>query len=289
MGTMKNLVFPVLLFVVWGNAKLFADVFAMENKSEVLYGQGVHAFFDGDYKGAIRLLKQVEQLGSEDPRPYYFLAIANHRLGNDNLADEQFRKAARLEWEGQAIRDYNVSDALRRIQGNERLYIEMYRRQAKIDWQKAEQRRRDAKYEKGKSEEKDVLATLAKSFVGAAPFGARSVDPFRDAENDGKNLIPSDDAVVTPVRKAATDKTKGETKDEEEPGVARTQTSKTSVLKTEEESDDNESDGMEGEKKADTKKEESDDKDDSFADTDMKKEEKKETKEDTADDDDPFK
>lgn len=189
-GTITKLFGAIVALLICGaGVSAFADVYTKENRADVLYGQGVHAFFEGEYQGAVRLFKQIEQLGGEDPRPYFFLGLAYKRLGNTDLADAAFKKAAKLEWDGRAVRDYNVSSAMRRIQGNERIYVEGYRNQAKADWMKTEKRRQKELYGKTKTEEKDVLKSISESFVGAAPFGARSVHPFRTAENKREDQV----------------------------------------------------------------------------------------------------
>lgn len=219
MSKKGRLVFAlIMLFVCSGYARVSGQVFSKENQAELLYGKGVHAFFDGDYRESLQLLGQVEKLGSEDPRPYYFMALAYHRMKQDDKADEFFRKAARFEWVGQAMRDYKVSDALRRIQGAERLYVEMYRKQAKIDWQKEEKVRQQEKYGLQKTRDKDVLNALAQSFVGTAPFGARSVDPFR-TPSDAVDAEPTTKAGKNPAqsRKPATPKRKSKSAPKKSP------------------------------------------------------------------------
>ncbi|GHT26076.1 hypothetical protein FACS18942_02790 [Planctomycetales bacterium] len=173
-----------------------AGVFDKEMQSENLYGQGVHAFFNGEYETAAGLFKQSEKLSSQDPRTYFFLALSYHRLLKEDLAETTFKKAAELEWEGQKFRDYNVSDSLRRIQGKERIYVEKFREQAKKNWQNQETKRRSELYGKEQAKDDAVLKALAGSFVGAAPFGAKSLHPFR-TENDLKenSEIPADDLI----------------------------------------------------------------------------------------------
>ncbi|MDR1923039.1 MAG: hypothetical protein LBQ66_01595 [Planctomycetaceae bacterium] len=176
----------VLLFVCPCRA-VSADFFADENQAEVLYGQGVHKFFDRDYKGAIAIFDRVESLASEDPRPYYFKAIALYRLNAKSAdADKYFKLAAKLEWEGRAVREYNVPDAIRRIQGNERLHVEKYRTDAKVAWQKTESARNDIKYGYQKQRDKEIVADVSRSFVGTADFGANTPDPLNINETNNK-------------------------------------------------------------------------------------------------------
>jgi len=202
-----------VLFLVLCAGSLFADVFAKENDAESLYGKGVHAFFDADYRSAIKFLSKVAELDSEDPRPYFFGGLAQLRLGHDDEAEAMLKQAAAFEWSGRSTREFNVSDALKRIQGLERLYIESFRRQAKLEAEQADQNRQLEKYGQEQDEHKSILAKLAKGselpppepsrFIGVAPFGARSIDPFRDPNgvDNADKLIPADG--VTPITKSS--------------------------------------------------------------------------------------
>ena len=264
---------------------LLAGVFDKENEAENLYGKGVHAFFDANYRGAVKLLKKVEELGSEDPRPYFFLGIALSRLGKGEEAEATLKKAAALEWEGRSARDYNVSDAIKRIQGTERLFVESFRRQAKADWEAGDQIRLEKRYGQEKAAGKSILAQLAKGselpppeksqFVGVAPFGARSVDPQRysDAKDGVDNLVPTDDVKPTPLAKT-------EKEDAPKP--------KAKAAKKEDVADDDEKEKP----AAATAEEEEKDSEDPFGMSDDEKKDdkpKKEEKKEEADDDDPFK
>jgi tetratricopeptide (TPR) repeat protein len=183
-----------VLFTCCNIVSLFGVTEFKVSRSESLYGKGVHAFFDKDYEGAISLLTQAEQLGSEDPRPYYFLALSHFRLKQNDKADDYFKKAARFEWEGQSVRDYDVSGALRRIQGNERLHVERYRHQAKLDWQHAEKRKRDILYANEKANEKRILTEMAKHPVVMVPFGAQSIDPLGTGKKIEVQILEGSDS-----------------------------------------------------------------------------------------------
>jgi hypothetical protein len=210
--SMTNRFFLSLLFLVCAAAVLScrlcsAGVFDKETQAEDLYGQGVHAFFGGEYDAATDLFRQSKELVSQDPRVYFFLALSYRRLQKDDLAEPLFEKAAQLELNVQRYRDYNVSDALRRIQGNERIFVEKFREQAKKNWQSQEVKRRSGLYGKEQKKDDAVLKAIADSFVGAAPFGARSLHPFR-TENDTKEntVVPADDLVPQASVKSDTSK-----------------------------------------------------------------------------------
>jgi hypothetical protein len=277
-----------VLFVCCNVVLLFGDTEFKVNRSENLYGKGVHAFFDKDYAGAVDLLTQAEQLGSEDPRPYYFIALAHFRLKQNDKADDYFKKAARFEWEGQAVRDYYVSEALRRIQGNERLHVERYRNQAKLDWQHAEKRKRDILYANEKSVEKRILTEMSKHPVAVVPFGAKSIDPLGTGKkievpiadvdsNKPKKELPETDETAPSNNTGNTksdDKKIAETPQEKEENdpFANDQNNKTEDSKTENEnnemnktsSDNSDNNNNNNNNKDENKKEESDDDDDPF-------------------------
>ena len=280
MGKKISVLTLVLVLIGGMSAQASGNVFAVENEAEALYGRGVHAFFSDDYQETVHLLAEVEKLGSQDPRPYFFIALAQRRLGKNEEAEKNFKKAARLEWEGRAARDYKVSEALRRIQGNERLFVEKYRTQARLEWQKTEKRRQEILFGERKARDREIMATLAKPVVGTAPFGANSVNPF---------------GTISPVEKAVSEAAQA-TKETEEP--ATEVEPKVSTTKTDKAEDDDPF-GMSEDKEAKEDKKEKtespmteDEEDDPFADSDdtKKAEEKKEEKkaDDDEDEDDPF-
>jgi hypothetical protein len=254
----RNCFLATLCFVLWVScnvALLFADTLFKVSRSEHLYGKGVHAFFDKDYSGAIDLLTQAEQLGSEDPRPYYFLALAHSRLKHNDKANEYFKKAAQFEWEGQAARDYNVSEALRRIQGNERLNIERYRTQAKLDWQKMEKRKRDILYAKEKNNEKRILTEMAKHPVAVVPFGAQSIDPLKTGKKI--EVLLSNDSDSLPKTESPKVNTTAAS-DDEEKSKSTEKTTLTKDDKEKENEDENENKNKEEDEKEKEKSEDDD-------------------------------
>lgn len=164
----------------------YAQVFAKQRQAEALYGHGVHAFFDKDYKGAVELFAQAEKLGTSDPRVYFFSALSHLRLNKRGDADSFFKKAAKLEQESLSARDYNVSAAISRIQGLERMLVEGYRRQARQNWQNAEKKRREMMYAAEKEKEEAVLRNVTKIKPVEVEFGARSLDPSAVGEKPQK-------------------------------------------------------------------------------------------------------
>lgn len=118
------------LGLVLGGLALSSGAQAQEGAYTELYGYGVHRYFAGDYQEAQRVLNDVVNSGTEDPRPLYFRGLTQHQLGMTDVAKADFEAAARLEASGK--RAVNVSFALQRIQGPVRQEIEMLRLNARI-------------------------------------------------------------------------------------------------------------------------------------------------------------
>ncbi len=95
-----------------------------------LYGDGVHAFFSGDCAGAYMSLSTAIRDGSQDPRAFYFRALAEMRLGREPDAVADLQKGAALETADINGRFF-VGRSLERIQGPTRAVLEQYREQAR--------------------------------------------------------------------------------------------------------------------------------------------------------------
>jgi hypothetical protein len=105
-----------------------------------LYGQGVHAYFARDYMAAEELLNRAVELGSQDPRAFYFRGLARSSYGADPTID--FQEGARLEATSRV--GVNVGQALIRIQGPHRVRIEKARQDARLFAQQQRQQSRQA-------------------------------------------------------------------------------------------------------------------------------------------------
>ncbi|MDR3183167.1 MAG: hypothetical protein LBT89_09675 [Planctomycetaceae bacterium] len=169
---------------------LFAGPFAAVNQAEVDYGRGVHAFFAGDYKAALGFFQQVEKSGSNDPRPYYYAGLTYKRIKNKEKSEEYYKKAASLEFGENIKREYDVSDALHRIQGRERLIVEQYREEARAKWQAEEKKRNEVKFNEQKERERQIVESFAKpnppqddkvlqALTQPADFGAKPIEPLK--------------------------------------------------------------------------------------------------------------
>lgn len=270
----------------------FENAFDKSNQAEVLYGKGVHAFFEGNYRETVDFVKQVDKIGTSDPRPFFFMGLALHRLGQEQAAGVVLKKAAEMEWSGRTDQYYNVSEAIRRIQGRERLYVEGFRDRAKAEWQKSEKRRSLELYGRDRDEQDSILQTLSGSFVGAAPFGARSIHPFRSEENkrDEHLIEEHTDLSGKPTTEANVDKTEPKAKK----GAVKVDT----AIEIDEDEDDPfaetapKKDDAKVAAKDDMDNEIDEDEDDPFAEAAPKKDEKKDEKKSESEDDpfgeDPF-
>jgi len=99
----------------------------------VAYGNGVHAFFSGDFASSHDELSSVIEAGSNDPRVHYFRGLAALKLGRMDEAEADFQQGANLEAEGRgAVSSHVVSRALERVQGCDRLKLEEYRSRARV-------------------------------------------------------------------------------------------------------------------------------------------------------------
>lgn len=94
-----------------------------------LYDRGVNAYFAGRGSDAEAALSEAIQWNPQDPRAYYFRALALLRQGRSDEARGDMLTGAMLE--AQAPRHYAVGAALERVQGSERLMLERYRRDAR--------------------------------------------------------------------------------------------------------------------------------------------------------------
>ncbi len=99
----------------------------------VAYGNGVHAFYDGDFQCSYDALSSVIEAGSNDPRVHYFRGLAALKLGRMDEAEADFQQGANLEADGRgAVSSHAVSRALERVQGCDRLKLEEYRSRARV-------------------------------------------------------------------------------------------------------------------------------------------------------------
>jgi tetratricopeptide (TPR) repeat protein len=145
------------------------------------YGNGVHAYNEGDYQCSYDELSRVIEAGSNDPRVFYFRGLAALKLGRTDEADADFQQGANLEADGVGGRV--VSRALERIQGCDRLKLEQFRSQARVA---AVQRDREAirqRYSDIYEAEPEVLRRRRPEPVEPVPApAAKETKPAAEAE-----------------------------------------------------------------------------------------------------------
>ena len=95
-----------------------------------VYGDGVHSFYAGDFQQSHNYLSEVVDLGTDDPRVYYFRGLSALQLGKRKAADADFKKGADFEAKRGNMR--TVSRAIERIQGPDRLLLEQCRATARL-------------------------------------------------------------------------------------------------------------------------------------------------------------
>ncbi len=103
---------------------------ASDPSVRAVYGEGVHSFYAGNFQQSHDYLSQVIEIGTDDPRVYYFRGLSALRLGSPAEADKDFSKGATFEAERGNTR--TVSVALERIQGQDRLLLERSRLKARL-------------------------------------------------------------------------------------------------------------------------------------------------------------
>ena len=194
------------------NGNLFAnDELAVTE----LYGQAVHSYFDGEYEAAHKSLSDAIDLGTDDPRVYYFRGLSKMRLGRSEEATKDFEQGGKLEAQG-AAQFYPVGRSLERIQGTERVAIEKVRKQARIAIRLRQKKIEAARIEAFKRDERlrksgpaVKLGTPSANTVGEddpfgtsgapaeksdAPVPAKPSEPAKDADPFGSPAKPAEPA-----------------------------------------------------------------------------------------------
>jgi hypothetical protein len=93
-------------------------------------GDGMHAYYAGDYDRAYDALTNAIEAGTDDPRGYYFRGLAALRLGRTSEAEADFTTGADRELANGSMR--RVSLSLERVQGPDRLTLERFRARARL-------------------------------------------------------------------------------------------------------------------------------------------------------------
>ena len=127
---------------------------------EQFYGEGVHAYNQGDYIGAYNSLSSAIKGGTNDPRAYYFRGLAYLKLGRDPEAKADFQAGAELEV-GDSADVYPVNRSLERVQGSSRQVLEQYRTSVHAAAVQRREAERQVRYEQRAAAEQDVLRRVS--------------------------------------------------------------------------------------------------------------------------------
>ena len=182
--------FRSIVVLVGGLASLWANSLPAQNV--ILgqkYGQGVHAYFSGDYSQAFEQLTAAIEGGSKDPRAFYFRGLSYLQFGRPQEAKQDFQKGADLE-SRDVNKFYDVSKALERVQGSARTELENYRVEARMAVMQQVENLRKARYEAIQREESRVLRDLPPAAPEpiktpeptAEPAAETAADPFAAPE-----------------------------------------------------------------------------------------------------------
>ena len=128
------------LAAVIGSASVQADT----PLSRDFMGSGMHAYHAGSFQQSIDDLTAAIEAGCQDPRAYYFRALAMLEQGREDEAVADMQEGALLESGGPG--GIVVGRSLERVQGRNRLMLERYRRRALIEQQARDQRRIEQRY-----------------------------------------------------------------------------------------------------------------------------------------------
>lgn len=102
---------------------------APSREADEFYSRGVRAYFAGNNQDAELYLSLAAELRPDDPRIYYFRALALVRQGRTEEARGDIMVGGALE--AAHPQRYPVGSALQRVQGGERLTLERVRTEAR--------------------------------------------------------------------------------------------------------------------------------------------------------------
>lgn len=175
----------------------------------VAYGNGVHAYYDGDYQCSYDELSGVIEAGSHDPRVYYFRGLAALKLGRLDEAEADFQQGANLEAEGRGAQSSRtISLALERVQGCDRLKLERYRGQARVAMLQRDRELTRRRYSDIEDAEADVLRRRrperiepAEQLAAPAPKDDRAAEAEEPAAEDGEKPRAEREEPAEPAEK----------------------------------------------------------------------------------------
>jgi hypothetical protein len=184
-----------------------------------LYGEGVHAYFAGDYKAAHRQLDDSIRAGNRDPRCYFFRGLAAAKLGRAAEAEADFKSGARLESDNPDLMT-TVSRSLQRVQGSTRTAIEGHRAAARVAAVRARRARDAARYgvERRRATEELEKRAAAPADEGAGLSPADDGEPAKPGDTPAEDVPAADAKPAEPApTPEAADKPEAEAPDADPP------------------------------------------------------------------------
>ena len=152
----ENLMRKLLLITLGATVALVAQVGLTDDPVvSAYYGSGVHAFYAGHFLQSHQDLTEAIEGGIQDPRAFYFRALAKLKLGQQPEADADFIEGARREVLG--LGNYPVARSLERVQGSDRIRLEQYRTHARIAAVQQNRRASELRYSQIETATTDVL------------------------------------------------------------------------------------------------------------------------------------
>jgi hypothetical protein len=119
-------------FAVLCSAAMIAPIRAqVSDVAGTSYADGVDSFFAGRADEAAASLSRSIAANPNDPRAFYFRALARLRVGDYGGAQDDMRDGAQVE--ARLPNRYAIGKALERVQGYDRLELERYRRTARMN------------------------------------------------------------------------------------------------------------------------------------------------------------
>lgn len=92
----------------------------------LFFGEAYHAFWQGDYAAALRLLETALQADDQDARVWYYKGLAELRIGQNEASYQSLAVAIRLH-RANTVESSSVNKSLERVQGSLRMELEAAR------------------------------------------------------------------------------------------------------------------------------------------------------------------
>ena len=161
----------IVLAIICCSAKMPAT--AQDYVLNELYGNGVHAFFSGNYEQALNFLDEAVEEGSRDPRVFYFRALTLDYVGFEEKAKTAFHQGAEMEAADPNV--FPVGRSLERVQGRQRHLLESYRQKSRFAARRKNRLRNRARFSVPKD---PVIQDPAPNGLGNFDVGEDASDPF---------------------------------------------------------------------------------------------------------------